>query len=61
MDCLISLLLVSDLSQKHEHQKSLIIPGEQGRAGDGPYTIVKRKNIHIDSHPSATSCNCFDH
>ena len=33
MDCLILLSLVSDLSQKHEHKKSLIIPGEQGRDG----------------------------
>ena len=60
MDCLISLLLVSDLSQKHEHKKSLIIPGEQGQAGDVPYTIVKRKNrffmlIHFQLQPAATA------
>ena len=60
MDCLISLLLVSDLSQKHKHKKSLIIPGEQGRAGDVPYTIVKRKNrffmlIHFHLQPAATA------
>ena len=60
MDCLISLLLVSDLSQKHEHKKSLIIPGEQGRAGDVPYTIVKRKNrffmlTHFHLQPAATA------
>ena len=60
MDCHISLLLVSDLSQKHEHKKSLIIPGEQGRAGDVPYIIVKRKNrffisIHFHLQPAATA------
>ena len=60
MDCHISLLLVSDLSQKHEHKKSLIIPGEQGRAGDVPYIIVKRKNrffilIQFHLQPAATA------
>ena len=60
MDCLISLLLVSDFSQKREHKKIVIIPGEQGRAGDVPYTIVKRKNrffmfIHFHLQPAATA------
>ena len=59
-DCLILLLLVSDLSQKQKHKKSVIIPGEQGRAGDVPYTITKRKNrffilIHFHLQPAATA------
>ena len=42
------------------NEKKHTVPGEQGRAGDVPYTIVKRKNrffmlIHFHLQPAATA------